>query len=84
MTDHHFNNDADQAERKAIVANDSNFVRQQNELDTSGGRFAKSELQPSSSAPTMLIRPLPQGRGAVLILRRLKSRFGYSVDDMEK
>jgi len=45
MTAHEFNNQSDQAERQAIVKNDSYFSRQQNAIDDAGGRYAR--LTPS-------------------------------------
>ncbi len=83
MTDHHFNNDADQAERKAIVANDSNFVRQQNELDTSGGRFAKVTPTKLVGADHAYPAP-PTGPWSGADPAPPEEPLGYSVDDMEK
>jgi hypothetical protein len=60
MTTHDFRNDSDQSERKAIVKNDSYFLRQSNAIDDSGGRYAK--LTPSNvigSAPSPQYPQLP-------------------------
>jgi hypothetical protein len=41
MADYPYSNEATQAERKAIVKNDSYFARQSHTVDDAGGRYAK-------------------------------------------
>jgi hypothetical protein len=57
MSNQPFDNDTPQAERKAIVKNDSHFSRQQNIIDDAGGRYAKlNPAKITGSTPS----PVPQ------------------------
>ena len=57
MADHLYSNETTQAERKAIVKNDSYFARQSNAADDAGGRFAK--LTPATITGSTLAPQYP-------------------------
>jgi len=57
MSNQPFDNETPQAERKAIVRNDSYFARQQNTIDDAGGRYSKlNPAKITGSTPS----PVPQ------------------------
>jgi hypothetical protein len=79
---HEFKNDSDQAERKAIMRNDTYFARQQNTADDAGGRFTK--LTPSTlTGQSQQVPPLPTSSPwAQGFDQGVEPALGFSVDEM--
>ena len=81
----HYHNEATQAERKAIVKNDSYFSRQQNAVDDAGGRYAK--LTPSNvtgSTPSPQYPQIPSGPWAGDDPVPNEEPLGFSVHAMDQ
>jgi hypothetical protein len=83
MTTHDFNNQASQAERKAIVKNDSYFARQSNTVEDSGGRYAK--LTPTKvigSTPSPQYPSLPASSPWAQFDQNVEPPLGIAIDEM--
>ena len=85
MADHLYSNETTQAERKAIVKNDSYFARQSNTVDDAGGRFAK--LTPATITGSTPAPQYPQLPANISLASGFDvaatEPLGFSVDAME-
>ena len=81
---HEFTNRSSQAERKAVVKNDSYFSRQQNNVDDAGGRYAKltpTNVIGSTALPTYPQLP-PSSPWSSGFDQNLERPLGLSVEEM--
>ena len=82
MATHDYDNPATQAERKAIVKNDSYFARQSNIVDDAGGRYAK--ITPSNlTGQSYQVPRLPENSPwSNCFDTNVEAQLGYAVDEM--
>jgi hypothetical protein len=77
-----YDNSATQAERKAVLRNDTYFARQSNTVDDAGGRFAK--LTPSNlTGQSYQVPRLPENSPWHSDPVPATEPLGFSVDAME-